>query len=86
MPLIALTPGEAVSNAQSLNAMLDAFAALGSVVGVFTAWAAFLSVMFDEDAEQAAAAATTAAGIGFLPGLAAAFAVYFMSLSTAHAL
>ncbi len=86
MDLIALTPGNAISHAQTLKALVDAFGALGSVVGAFTAFAAFLSFMFDDDAEQAAATATTAAGLGFLPGLLTAVSVYFMSLSTTHAL
>jgi hypothetical protein len=86
MVLIALAEADAISHANQLSAMLNAFAALGSVVGVFTAFAAFLSVIYEDDAEQAASAATTAAGLGFIPGAVAAVAVYLMSLSTYHAL
>lgn len=59
-----------------MNALLQAFAALGSVVGVISACAAFLAFVVGNDPDEIGGAAGVGLAIGFAPGVVAAVYVY----------
>jgi hypothetical protein len=71
-----LAPVQAVIHAASMEAFLQAFAALGTVVGGIGAYAGFLSLLWGDEPSAIGEATTVGAAIGFLPGLVIAVLVF----------